>query len=99
LANVRCLKVCGFLFFHFTFNSCVIIGLYLLAFGPLRRVFSASELNDIGDVMAERSIRLRKGLDEAVEDWKEVSESEMENGSELDEIEYNARELKRLKPY
>ncbi|KAF5374821.1 hypothetical protein D9758_000403 [Tetrapyrgos nigripes] len=74
-------------------------GLYLMAFGALRSVFTASELNDIGDVMAERSIRMRKGLDEAVGQWKEVVAEDGPEHSELDEIEYNARELKRLKPY
>jgi len=74
------------------------LGLYLLAFGPLRGVFSASELDDFGEVMAERSIRMRKGLDEIVGEWMEAKQME-DNESGEDEIEYNARELRRLKPY
>lgn len=50
--------------------------------------------------MAERGLRLHQGLDEVadlvhdVEDNKDGDEDEDE-----DDIEYNARELRRLKPY
>ncbi|KAF7320303.1 hypothetical protein MKEN_00815100 [Mycena kentingensis (nom. inval.)] len=39
-------------------------GLYLLAFSSLRSVFTAAELNGVADTMAERMIRLRKGLED-----------------------------------
>ncbi|KAF9015505.1 NRDE-2, necessary for RNA interference-domain-containing protein [Cyathus striatus] len=53
--------------------------LYLLAFGPLRRVFRGDELRALGDTMAERGIRLRRGLDEALEGWEgETGEGEGE---------------------
>ena len=76
--------------------------LYLLAFGPLRAVFSARELNVLGDTMAERGIRMRVGLDEVVGEAGENNKGE--DGSRgpedsEDEIEYNARELRRLMPY
>lgn len=80
------------------------IGLYLLAFGPLRSLFTPRELNELGDTMAERGIRMRRALDEAVEGWVESNtrlplstEDDVERGEE--EIEYNARELRRLRPY
>lgn len=78
--------------------------LYLLAFGVLRSVFSAHELNALGDLMAERGLRLRKGLDEVLEgsDMEGVREREGDlegEESELSEIEYRAQELRRLMPY
>ena len=39
-------------------------GLYLLAFGPLRGVFTVGELAGFVDIMAERGLRVRRGLDE-----------------------------------
>ncbi|KAF8973700.1 NRDE-2, necessary for RNA interference-domain-containing protein [Flammula alnicola] len=74
--------------------------LYLLAFGPLRSVFHAHELNGLADTMAERGIRLRQGLDEVVEGMGLVDEEAREGNDESeDEIEHNARELRRLMPY
>lgn len=78
----------------------VVIELYLLAFGPLRSVFTSRELNDWAETMAERGIRMRTGLDEELEGWKEAdSDSGSEDGEMADEIEYNASELRRLQPY
>lgn len=78
------------------------VDLYLLAFGPLRSVFEGRELNSFAEVMAERGIRMRKGLDEVLEEWGPRMEG-MDNGDldndQDDEIEFNARELRRLKPY
>jgi hypothetical protein len=53
--------------------------------------------------MVERGLRIRKGLEEVIEGWDEekasrTAEDEGRDG-ELDEIEYDARELARLKPY
>ncbi|KAI0067780.1 DUF1740-domain-containing protein [Artomyces pyxidatus] len=76
--------------------------LYLVAFDRLRPVFSPRELNSLGETMAERGLRMRRGLDEALEGWEEAREAEVNESStsgEEDEIEYNAKELKRLKPY
>nr|VWO94247.1 Pre-mRNA-splicing factor CLF1 (crooked-neck-like protein 1) [Ganoderma boninense] len=79
--------------------------LYLLAFGPLREVFSTRELRLLGETMAERRIRMRVGLDEAVGDWTDnvnrargEPQPASEPGDE-DEIEESARELRRLMPY
>ncbi|KAG6862421.1 hypothetical protein C0995_011861 [Termitomyces sp. Mi166 len=74
--------------------------LYLLAFGPLRSVFSGKELIGIADTMAERGLRLRAGLDEGLAGWK----GEVDAGTDLesdgaDEIMDSARELRRLMPY
>lgn len=79
--------------------------LYLLAFGPLRSAFSTRELNQWADMMAERGVRMRVGLDEAAGEWtdnKAESESRRSDGEddgEDDEIEHGARELRRLMPY
>ncbi|THH18087.1 hypothetical protein EW146_g2843 [Bondarzewia mesenterica] len=75
--------------------------LYLLAFESLRIVFTSRELDELAETMAERGLRMRKGLDEAVMGWRDPVENkgvEASSGEE-DEIEHNARELRRLKPY
>lgn len=76
--------------------------LYLLAFGPLRSLFTPRELSELGDTMAERGIRMRRALNEAVEGWVDTSSREAVGETEdvgEDEIEYNAEELRRLRPY
>ncbi|KAH9937158.1 NRDE-2, necessary for RNA interference-domain-containing protein [Fomitopsis serialis] len=74
--------------------------LYLLAFGPLRKAFSGRELNGWAETMAERGIRMRRGLDEMLEGWTEEGEDNKAGESDAeDEIEHNARELRRLMPY
>ncbi|TFY71447.1 hypothetical protein EVG20_g1553 [Dentipellis fragilis] len=72
--------------------------LYLLAFDALRSVFTARELNALAESMAERGLRMRKGLDDAVAGWTEDKEEEESSGEE-DEIEADAREQQRLRPY
>jgi hypothetical protein len=67
--------------------------LYLVAFGPLRSVFNGRELNGMADAMAERGLRLRRGLEEGWENERE------EMSSIEDEIEEDANELRRLMPY
>ena len=67
------------------------------AFDRLRPVFSTHELKSLWETMVERGIRLRKGLDEEIEEWNEDNSEEGEET--LDEMEYNSRELARLKPY
>lgn len=66
------------------------------AFDRLRAVFSTHELKSLWEAMVERGIRLRKGLEEEIEGTKEDYE---EGEDSMDEIEYNSRELARLKPY
>lgn len=72
-------------------------GLYLLAFGPLRQVFTARELAGFVDIMAERGLRIRRGLDE----YRGREEEEEGEGEEedKDEIERAAEERRRLMPY
>lgn len=65
-------------------------------------MFTAPELNLLADLMAERGLRLRKGLDDAVEGWRideggEAAGEDSEGGD--GEIEERARELRRLMPY
>lgn len=69
------------------------------AFGRLRPAFSTHELRSLWETMVERGLRIRKGLEEVIEGWDEGKGSDMGDEVELDEIEYNARELARLKPY
>ncbi|KAJ7783652.1 NRDE-2, necessary for RNA interference-domain-containing protein [Mycena maculata] len=74
--------------------------LYLVAFGPLRAVFSAQELNGFADTMAERELRLRQGLDEFLEGWEEKEGSESaEDVDSGDEIEVSAKEYRLRLPY
>ncbi|OCH96207.1 DUF1740-domain-containing protein [Obba rivulosa] len=75
--------------------------LYLVAFGPLRNVFSRRELHEFAETMAERGLRMRRGLDEEIEDFggEEKARAEDNEDEEMDEIELNARELRRLMPY
>ena len=72
----------------------------MFAFGPLRRAFRSRELNEWAETMAERGIRMRRGLDELLEGWTEEGEDNRAEESDAeDEIEHNARELRRLMPY
>lgn len=73
----------------------------MVAFGALRGVFSGPELNGIADTMAERELRLRRGLDELLEGWEENNGSEMESESDNngDEIERAAAEYRSRLPY
>ena len=70
--------------------------LYLLAFGPLRSVFSARELDTFTNTMMERGLRVRNGLVETqgLEDNMTGVDGDAEG-----ELEYNASELRRLMPY
>jgi len=71
------------------------------AFSRLRPAFSAHELKSLWEAMVERGLRIRRGLEEVIEglDRKEPHiKDEGADGVE-DEIEYNSRELARLKPY
>jgi hypothetical protein len=71
------------------------------AFNRLRPAFSAHELKSLWEGMVERGLRIRKGLEEEIEGWVEGKGFQLEGkeSEELDEIEYNSRELARLKPY
>ncbi|KAL1748548.1 NRDE-2, necessary for RNA interference-domain-containing protein [Schizophyllum fasciatum] len=75
-------------------------GLYVLAFDALRPAFSVRELAELGDLMAERDIRMRRGVDEIEAGAAEESsgdESGTDGGDE--ELEQQASEYRRLMPY
>ena len=72
--------------------------LYLQAFGALRSVFTHQELNGLAELMAERGLRMRKDLQDYLENWEAVEEIEKDD-SDVDEIEASAREYRRLLPY
>ena len=55
-------------------------------------------MNALAETMAERGIRLRRGLEILIESGVAEAGGEEDNESE-DEIEHNARELRRLLPY
>ena len=69
--------------------------MYLIAFGPLREVFSTRELRLLAESMAERRIRMRVGLEEVVGDWtdnvnrarEEMGESQSGDEDEIEELE------------
>ncbi|KAG9314260.1 NRDE-2, necessary for RNA interference-domain-containing protein [Chiua virens] len=73
--------------------------LYLLAFGPLRDVFTERELAGFVDIMAERGVRVRRGLDEYGWGGAVEGEREWSGPEEHDEIEEAAAERRRLMPY
>lgn len=64
-------------------------------------MFSTQELHDFVDTMADRGIRMRQSLEDVVQPVKAdgPAASEVDDGQTLDEIEYNAQELRRLRPY
>ena len=72
--------------------------LYLLAFGPLRPVFEPRELMKVAEGMVERGLRLRKDLEEPIEIVPSGSR-EGDDGYGEEDVEYNAEELRRLRPY
>jgi hypothetical protein len=67
----------------------------------LRAVFSHSELAGLVDTMAERGLRLRHELEEFLGVSAEPGGSDAValDGYGEEEIEYNAAELRRLRPY
>jgi len=75
----------------------------MMAFGVLRSVFTAHELGSLADLMAERGLRLRQGLDEVLEGWNMGGVEESGDNSDSEggesEIERRAEELRRLMPY
>lgn len=85
--------------FFLAIKECPLVKeLYLLAFGPLRSVFEPRELMKVVEGMVERGLRLRKDLEQPTEIVPADSrESDDDYGEE--EIEYNAGELRRLRPY
>ncbi|KAG6381068.1 NRDE-2, necessary for RNA interference-domain-containing protein [Boletus reticuloceps] len=74
-------------------------GLYLLAFGPLRQVFTARELAGFVDIMAERGLRIRRGLEEYGWKGEEEMKGKDKDEEDEDEIEWAASERRRLMPY
>ena len=74
--------------------------LYLMAFGPLRSVFTTQELDTFLDAMVERQLRMRTSVDELLEGQKDTRREDSEDSTTgMDEIEHNANELRRLRPY
>ena len=51
--------------------------------------------------MAERGLRMRQGIEEVLDGWAigMVGREKEDEDKELDEIEENAQELRRLLPY
>lgn len=78
-----------------------------MAFGPLRSVFDQHELESLEEAMAERGIRMRRGLVDAVGIAGQVLSDMEDNLNKMfvldsglvDEVEANACELRRLRPY
>jgi len=62
-----------------------------MAFGVLRSVFATQELGLLMGLMAERGLRLRQGLDEALEGWDESGAKESDNDSDEEESEIEQR--------
>ena len=75
----------------------------MVAFGPLRGVFNGRELRRLADAMAERGLRLHQGLEEVLDGWDVERAEKAEEKTELweseNEIEEDAKELRRLMPH
>ncbi|KAF8530991.1 NRDE-2, necessary for RNA interference-domain-containing protein [Gautieria morchelliformis] len=73
--------------------------LYLLAFGSLRSVFTARELENWAETMAERGIRMHRDLDGyATKGEYDESADESEAGEE-NEFDMETRDYRRLAPF
>ncbi|KAG8811404.1 hypothetical protein FRC17_002464, partial [Serendipita sp. 399] len=64
--------------------------LYMMAFGPLRSVFSARELNALVEMMVDRGIRMRRDLGEFIKGWIDPSAFEDDQGSNGGDMEVEA---------
>ena len=77
--------------------------LYLLPFGPLRASFTAKELEEVADLMADRKIRLRVPIELFLENYAGDEEDEDEGEEEMGEDERRLvreqMERKALMPY
>lgn len=83
--------------------------LYLLPFGPLRSAYTAKELEELANLMAQRRIRVRIALDAFVEDWQEEASDDDDGGDAMREEGFvgvdefrlirEQEERKRLMPY
>lgn len=78
--------------------SQIVTELYLLAFGPLRSVFTARELEGWAETMAERGIRMHRDLEEYARKGFLESDSDSSSGEE-DEFDRDTRDYRRLAPF
>lgn len=64
-------------------------------------MFTTQELSGWAESMAERGLRVRKGLDEVLESVQDIviDQGKGEDDYGEEDIEYNADELRRLRPY
>jgi len=86
--------------FFLAIKECPLVKeLYLLAFGPLRSVFESRELMRVAEGMVESGLRLRKDVEEPAEIVVPAGSREMDVDDGEKDIEYNAEELRRLRPY
>ena len=86
--------------FFLAIKECPLVKeLYLLAFGPLRPVFESRELMKVAEGMVERGLRLRKDVEEPMEIIPAAGSREGGDEYGEEDIEYNAEELRRLRPY
>ncbi|KIM33854.1 hypothetical protein M408DRAFT_325432 [Serendipita vermifera MAFF 305830] len=77
-------------------------GLYMMAFGPLREVFTVTELNDLVSAMAERGLRMRRDIEEFLDGWQDPAMiiDGMDDGNEGDvELEALVHGREQAKPY
>lgn len=75
--------------------------LYLIAFGQLRTVFTARELNDMIAAMVDRGIRMRRDIQEQLEGWIDPStaiEEDEHNAGDM-EVERMLHGREQAKPY
>ncbi|PVG04525.1 DUF1740-domain-containing protein [Serendipita vermifera] len=75
--------------------------LYMIAFGPLRHVFKARELNDLVSTMVERGIRMRRDISDLLVGWKDPSAMELDQGYTGGDVELEMlmHDREHAKPY
>ena len=93
--KVRSIDIC-------TCQSLMDAELYLMAFGPLRAVFTVTALNDLISVMVERGLRMRRDIEEFLDDWEDPAMivERIDEGNEGDaELETLMYDREQAKPY
>jgi hypothetical protein len=73
----------------------------MIAYGPLRQVFKARELNDLVSTMVERGIRMRRDIGDLLVGWDDPSTmilDEEQHGGDA-ELEMLMHDREHAKPY
>lgn len=59
----------------------IYLDLYLLAFGPLRKLFTLKELNSLADAMSEKGVRMRTAPEEILQQLEAAEARDVSSGA------------------